>query len=120
MKTFLIHIFFFFVVFGICQLEAQTNTKTSINKNKFPLKIQQKNKENAHCSRFFVDKNGDGYNDNAPDDDGDGIPNCLDPDYKRSKMQKGKKACNAADCTIEKGAVHKNGNDPGFKNKGNK
>ncbi len=30
----------------------------------------------------FVDANGDGYNDNAPDADGDGIPNGLDPDYK--------------------------------------
>lgn len=29
----------------------------------------------------FVDRNGDGYNDNAPDADGDGIPNGLDPDY---------------------------------------
>jgi hypothetical protein len=29
----------------------------------------------------FVDANGDGYNDNAPDADGDGIPNGLDPDY---------------------------------------
>ena len=29
----------------------------------------------------FVDLNGDGFNDNAPDHDGDGIPNGLDPDY---------------------------------------
>lgn len=29
----------------------------------------------------FVDKNGDGYNDNAPDHDGDGIPDALDKDY---------------------------------------
>ncbi len=29
----------------------------------------------------FVDANGDGYNDNAPDADGDGIPNGQDPDY---------------------------------------
>jgi len=29
----------------------------------------------------FVDENGDGYNDNAPDSDGDGIPNGQDPDY---------------------------------------
>jgi len=29
----------------------------------------------------FVDEDGDGYNDNAPDIDGDGIPNGLDPDY---------------------------------------
>lgn len=32
----------------------------------------------------FVDANGDGYNDNAPDVDGDGIPNGQDPDYVRS------------------------------------
>lgn len=31
----------------------------------------------------FVDKNGDGFNDNAPDHDGDGIPNGVDPDYKK-------------------------------------
>jgi hypothetical protein len=31
--------------------------------------------------KHFVDVNGDGFNDNAPDEDGDGIPNGLDPDY---------------------------------------
>ena len=30
----------------------------------------------------FVDENGDGYNDNAPDHDGDGIPNGQDDDYQ--------------------------------------
>ena len=40
----------------------------------------------------FVDANGDGYNDNAPDEDGDGIPNGLDPDYTGPKHQYGKKA----------------------------
>lgn len=35
----------------------------------------------------FVDLDGDGYNDNAPDHDGDGIPNRLDPDWKqRNRM----------------------------------
>lgn len=29
----------------------------------------------------FVDENNDGFNDLAPDADGDGIPNGLDPDY---------------------------------------
>ena len=29
----------------------------------------------------FVDQNNDGYNDNAPDHDGDGIPNGQDTDY---------------------------------------
>lgn len=38
----------------------------------------------------FVDANGDGYNDNAPDADGDGIPNGLDPDYTGAKLQKNK------------------------------
>lgn len=32
----------------------------------------------------FVDLNGDGFNDNAPDADGDGIPNGLDDDYIKS------------------------------------
>lgn len=38
----------------------------------------------------FVDNNGDGYNDNAPDHDGDGIPNGLDSDYHGRKFRGGK------------------------------
>lgn len=38
----------------------------------------------------FVDADGDGYNDNAPDADGDGIPNGMDPDYTGSKMHNGR------------------------------
>jgi len=30
---------------------------------------------------FFVDEDGDGFNDNAPDADGDGIPNGMDDDF---------------------------------------
>jgi hypothetical protein len=37
----------------------------------------------------FVDENGDGYNDNAPDEDGDGIPNGQDPDYEKAGTGKG-------------------------------
>ncbi len=37
----------------------------------------------------FIDENGDGYNDNAPDADGDGIPNGMDPDYTGAKMHNG-------------------------------
>jgi hypothetical protein len=29
----------------------------------------------------FIDENGDGINDLARDDDNDGVPNCLDPDW---------------------------------------
>ena len=31
----------------------------------------------------FIDEDGDGFNDLAPDADGDGIPNGQDPDYVR-------------------------------------
>jgi hypothetical protein len=37
----------------------------------------------------FIDANGDGYNDNAADHDGDGIPNGQDPDYVRSGFGRG-------------------------------
>ena len=35
----------------------------------------------------FIDANGDGYNDNAPDHDGDGIPNGLDADFMNLKKR---------------------------------
>ena len=57
-------------------VQAQDTTKT---KNKKAQQIQH-----------FVDKDGDGYNDNAPDHDGDGIPNGLDPDWLKLKKEKGK------------------------------
>jgi hypothetical protein len=37
----------------------------------------------------FIDLDGDGFNDYAPDHDGDGIPNGLDPDYQALMKQKG-------------------------------
>ena len=37
----------------------------------------------------FVDANGDGVNDNAPNHDGDGIPNGQDPDYVRTGTGRG-------------------------------
>jgi len=37
----------------------------------------------------FIDLNGDGFNDNAPDADGDGIPNGQDPDYVRNANSRG-------------------------------
>ena len=40
----------------------------------------------------FVDENGDGYNDNAADHDGDGIPNGMDEDYTGAKNRKGNKS----------------------------
>lgn len=37
----------------------------------------------------FIDEDGDGFNDNAPDTDGDGIPNGQDPDYQGAGKQSG-------------------------------
>ena len=37
----------------------------------------------------FVDADGDGYNDNAADHDGDGIPNGMDEDYTGAKNRRG-------------------------------
>ncbi len=58
----------------------------------FPVNSQAQDSTKAHVGqgRFFVDKNGDGYNDNAPDDDGDGIPNSLDPDWQKKHKHKRK------------------------------
>ncbi len=46
--------------------------------------------EKTQHGQHFIDLNGDGYNDNAPDHDGDGIPNGLDKDWQKLKKQKGK------------------------------
>ena len=59
-----------FISFGVY---AQDSTK-SVN-----------TQENKQHGIHFIDEDGDGYNDNAPDHDGDGIPNGLDPDWQKDK-----------------------------------
>lgn len=48
----------------------------------------------------FVDDDGDGYNDLAPDADGDGIPNGLDPDYVRPLDGTGQRFGASGDCEL--------------------
>ncbi|HES58945.1 MAG: hypothetical protein JW956_02100 [Calditrichaceae bacterium] len=57
--------------------------------NLFAQDSTQAQNSDADKDREFVDNDNDGYNDNAPDHDGDGIPNGLDPDWR--KLQKEKK-----------------------------
>ena len=70
----MILLFVFSFLLGLNSLSAQDTTKI--------------NKAGKH--QKFVDKNGDGYNDNAPDHDGDGIPNGLDSDWQKLVKHKGK------------------------------
>jgi len=51
----------------------------------------QTNGDNATAQHgpYFIDEDGDGYNDNAPDHDGDGIPNGQDPDYEGAGKKNG-------------------------------
>lgn len=70
--------FFITLTFLACfssSILAQDTTDTSIQKER--------------VGQYFIDLDGDGYNDNAPDHDGDGIPNGLDPDWQ--KLEKGKR-----------------------------
>ncbi len=55
------------------------------------------NNGNGYSVRGFVDDDGDGFNDLAPDHDNDGIPNGLDPDYNRPLDGSGNQFGNADD-----------------------
>ena len=72
----------FFILTGSLNtlLQAQDTTKTG------------KHRQDKPAPMPFVDEDGDGYNDNAPDHDGDGIPNGLDPDWEKQMNQNGKRS----------------------------
>ena len=70
-------------LFSLSSIYAQDSVKTKNEGNEKEVQIKHGPK--------FVDEDGDGFNDNAPDHDGDGIPNGLDPDYKRPGKEKKKK-----------------------------
>ena len=72
-------IIFVFSLMGFTSIWGQDSSKAANKK--------MQNHKGNHRKMNFVDKNGDGYNDNAPDHDGDGIPNGLDPDYMKLKKR---------------------------------
>jgi len=51
--------------------------------------VKNQNQKGKTHKVGFVDANGDGYNDNAADHDGDGVPNGMDDDYTGAKNRKG-------------------------------
>jgi hypothetical protein len=63
-----------FLAFNSLVVIAQDSTKTR--------------KTVANQTQVFIDEDGDGYNDLAPDHDGDGIPNGLDPDWQKMKRKR--------------------------------
>jgi len=76
----------FFIIFAFSFILSTTIFAQDSTKSKI--------KPNLKHGKFFVDKNGDGYNDNAPDSDGDGIPNGRDPDYIPPRDSSGSKSMN--------------------------
>lgn len=72
--------------------QNQIKVKSTV-KNEIKTQTQTKYQFNEHGNKF-VDANGDGYNDNAPDSDGDGIPNGKDADYVRPQDGSGQKFMN--------------------------
>ncbi len=64
--------------------EEQVKTKNSVQiktQEKQPEQVIQNKQQKIH-GFHFIDNDGDGYHDNAPDHDNDGIPNGQDPDYQ--------------------------------------
>lgn len=82
----------FFVAGSIA---AQESTQQE-NKHQYGPKYQRGQQvapmANAQRGAGFIDENGDGINDNAPDIDGDGIPNGQDPDFVRPQDGSGRMA----------------------------
>jgi hypothetical protein len=48
--------------------------------------LNAQNKVNK-TGKGYIDLNNDGINDNAIDSDGDGVPNCVDPDFVRAQKR---------------------------------
>lgn len=114
------------VLFLTANLFAQDSSRTQ-TKNQNTYKHQTKTAVKVQTKGThgigFVDENGDGYNDNARDDDGDGIPNGMDEDYAGAKARKGNAAKGFVDmdgdgindnAMDEDGDGIPNGQDPDF------
>ena len=65
--------------------------------------FSQQQPKGTKAGRGFVDLNADGINDNAIDSDGDGIINCLDPDFVRPMDGTGRKLMKGSTSKTGKG-----------------
>jgi len=71
--------------------QVQTQVRTQAG-TQAQVKAQAKSAFRNRNRVAFVDENGDGINDLARDADGDGVPNCQDPDWTRPLDGSGYKA----------------------------
>lgn len=87
MKTYLPYVLIVLaaMIFLTPDLRAQDTVRSKEQVREQNQQTQQNRQIQQNRNQHFVDLDGDGYNDNAPDHDGDGIPNRFDPDWKRRK-----------------------------------
>ncbi|NOZ60535.1 MAG: hypothetical protein GXO74_02530 [Calditrichaeota bacterium] len=106
---------FVFLLFSVVAVFAQQtdNTKAKVKTQQQVTVDPSKMQHGYH----FVDKNGDGFNDNAPDHDGDGIPNGVDPDYTGPKNRKAGQGKNFIDRNGD-GINDNQGSGKGFRGHG--
>jgi hypothetical protein len=81
-----------FLVFGSGLIMAQEkNQAGAANMVQNKVRVQTKAQPQVRERARFMDQNGDGINDFQRDHDGDGIPNCQDPDWTRPEDGTGSK-----------------------------
>jgi hypothetical protein len=61
----------------------------------------------------FIDLNNDGINDRAIDSDGDGIPNCIDPDFVKVQNRTGNQYSYGYKSSFKNSYKHGKGYGPG-------
>ena len=76
-------LFYFLIISIFSGMGFAQESEKKEEKQKKQVQIQNQNKKESN--QKFVDLDGDGFNDNAPDHDGDGIPNGLDPDWQKQQ-----------------------------------
>ncbi len=70
------------LILGLGFAFAQEESQAAV-RNEVRSEAQTKAQERIRDRILFVDENGDGICDFARDHDGDGVPNCQDPDWTR-------------------------------------
>jgi hypothetical protein len=78
------------LVFSVFVLAQETTKAKDVSKSTSQVQKTTIDPSKIQHGRRFVDKDANGYKDNAPDHDNDGIPNGVDPDYAGAKNRSGK------------------------------